>query len=79
MSIISAKGGQGILNMKTSGDESSSSLLTEDSSNDPNTAVSALSLGGGGDGSNVSKFQGIQVRVSFSGGGQQYEMQQVIY
>ena len=27
--------------------------------------------------SSISKFQGIQVRVSFSGGGQQYEMQQL--
>jgi hypothetical protein len=63
--------------MKTTDDDSSSSLLTEDNTNELNTAaVSASSLGG--DGSNVSKFQGIQVRVSFSGGGQQYEMQQVI-
>lgn len=57
-------GGDGVLVMKTS---------DEIQPEDEETEAPEVSEGS----STISKFQGVQVRVSFSGGGQQYEMQQV--
>ena len=64
-------GGEGVLIMKTTDDETDGF----DAADDEEGGITPLPRADEGD--TISKFMGIQVRVSFSGTGQQYEMQQL--